>query len=345
MTVSRRLPPRGTLRLPTKHISSAFNDMIDLAARYGIVVFLNPIETGGWLSVLQANGATKAFNYGAYLGNRYKNFGNIVWMSGNDFQSWHSASDDALVQAVALGIRSADSNHIQTIELNYNLSNSLDDSGWAPIVSLNAAYTYYPTYAEVLQAYNAAIMPVFLVEANYEGEQLVADYGGPLTIRLQAYWTMLSGAAGQLFGNHYIWQFSSGWQANLDTPGALDMRHLGDLFAPLHWYDLIPDQNHSVVIAGYGDYATTGALQDSNYTTAARTSDGSLIVAYLPKPTTLTVDMTKLRGPAQARWFDPASGASTSIPGILANTGSSQFTPPGANSAGDPDWVLVLNAN
>ena len=62
-------------------------------------MFLDPIETGGWLGVLQSNGPAKAFAYGQYLGKRYAKFRNIVWMSGNDFQEWSDPSLDALVLA------------------------------------------------------------------------------------------------------------------------------------------------------------------------------------------------------------------------------------------------------
>ena len=82
---------------------------INLAAANGMVVILAPIETIGWLRTLRANGIDKAFAYGQYLGNRYKNFPNIIWMHGNDFQSWKDATDTALVQAVARGIRTAES--------------------------------------------------------------------------------------------------------------------------------------------------------------------------------------------------------------------------------------------
>ena len=94
--------------------------IINLAAENGMVVILDPIETIGWLRTLRANGVDKAFAFGQYLGNRYKNFPNIIWMHGNDFQTWQNATDDALVQAVARGIRSVDSNHIHTVELNYS---------------------------------------------------------------------------------------------------------------------------------------------------------------------------------------------------------------------------------
>ena len=215
----------GDLSTPNPAYFQRVDDMINLAAKHNITVFLDPIETGGWLATLENNGATKDYNYGLYLGNRYKSFPNIVWLNGNDFQTWTNQTDDADVTAVADGIKAADPNHIQTVELNYNVSSSLDDPNWAPIVQLNAAYTYYPTYAEVLHAYNqSASVPVFMAEANYEFEDNTGmDYGSPATLRLQEYWTMLSGATGQIYGNHYTWTFTSGWQSNLDTPGVAQL--------------------------------------------------------------------------------------------------------------------------
>src|SRR5215468_9406094 len=69
--------------------------------------------------------------------------------------------------------------------------------------------------------YNAAnFVPVFMEEANYEFEDNTGmDYGDPETLRKQEYWTMLSGATGQLYGNHYTWTFESEWEQNLNTPG------------------------------------------------------------------------------------------------------------------------------
>ena len=167
----------------------------------------------------------KAFAYGQYLGNRYKNFPNIIWMHGNDFQSWRDATDDALVQAVARGIRSADPNHIHTAELNFLTSGSLDDPSWAPLIELDAAYTYFPTYAQVLNEYNRPdAKPVFMVEANYEFEHNpLTDGGSVQNLRRQEYWTMLSGATGQLYGSAHTWRLEKGWEANLDTPGVMQL--------------------------------------------------------------------------------------------------------------------------
>ena len=47
--------------------------------------------------------------------------------------------------------------------------------------------------------------------------------------------------------------------------------------------------------------------------------------------------------PVTARWFDPSANTFTVIAGSpFSNAGARQFTPPGKNSAGEPDWVLVL---
>jgi hypothetical protein len=100
------------------------------------------------------NGETACRNYGRYLGTRYANVDNILWMSGNDFQGWQDPANDAVVRAVALGIRDNDVRHLHTTELNYLVSSSLDDPTWAPILGLNATYTYYPTYARLRQDYN-----------------------------------------------------------------------------------------------------------------------------------------------------------------------------------------------
>jgi len=84
----------------------------------------------------------------------------------------------------------------------------------------------------------------------------------------------------------------------------------------------------------------------SEYCTAAKTSDGSFVVAYMPTQRTITVNMSRLKGPAMASWFDPTSGKFQTIAGgTLQNSGLHQFAPPGKNRDGDGDWVLVLNAS
>jgi Protein of unknown function (DUF4038)/Putative collagen-binding domain of a collagenase len=365
----------GDIATPNTAYFQRVDDMLRIAAGHGMLVLLDPIETISWLDILRKNGTSKAFGYGRYLGHRYKDFPNIIWMHGNDLQSWRNAADDDLVQAVARGIRSVDANHIHTVELNYQTSGSLEDESWAPLVEVNAAYTYFPTYAQVLTEYNRQnFKPVVMVEANYEFENLAGDVGSTQTLRRQEYWAMLSGAAGQLYGSAHTWRLQKGWEANLDTYGVIQLSHMKNLFASRKWQDLVPDQTHTVVTAGYDSFSCRvgqfaayrskdpdslfsralvrirkrsgiGSITSNTCATAARTSDGSLVMVYMPTIRAITVDMSKLSGATTARWYDPTSGEYTEVErSPFANEGSRQFIPSAANKSGEADWVLVLEA-
>jgi hypothetical protein len=333
------------LSKPNETFFARCDQMIGLAAKYNLLVFLDPIETGGWLTNMVNNGPKACYDYGKYLGNRYRRFDNIVWMSGNDYEGWRDSRNDAAVTAVAKGIKATDTRHIHTIELGGNFGLSTDDPNWAAIVSLNAAYTYFPTYAEVLKGYNcASVMPVFMVEACYDFESLGQEHvATPATLRREEYWANLSGATGLIYGNHYTWTFARGWESHIDTAGAAQLANLKSFFESRAWYSLVPDQAHATLTAGYGTFSSKGTVDANDYATAARTPDGRMAIAFAPTIRPLTIDMTRLSGRVTARWFDPANGAYIAIEGSpFSNTGSRSFTAPGANHDGDGDWVLVL---
>jgi hypothetical protein len=330
---------------PNEAYFARCDGMVRLAQKHGLLVILDPCETIDHLKPMLKNGPEKCREFGRYLGSRYQGFDNLLWMHGNDFQTWKDPVHDAVVLAVARGIKEKDPRHLHTIELNYLVSGSLDDARWAPLIDLCASYTYYPTYAQVLKDYNRDnAKPVVMIESCYEFEQ----ESTPAVLRRQEYWSILSGAAGQLYGNGYTWPFKAGWKDKLDTPGAIQMAYVQALFVPRLWHQLVPDQKHKVVTAGYGtfDGSTTPGnayVMTSDYVTAARTPDGTLVMAYLPSLRTVTVDMTQLSAPATARWYDPSRGTYSMVKGSpLPNTGQQKFTPPGNNGDGDGDWVLVL---
>jgi len=330
---------------PNEQYFARCDRMIQLAAKHGILVILDPCETIDHLKLMITNGVDKCRDFGRYLGRRYRSFDNLLWMSGNDFQSWKNPQHDAVVKAVALGIQDEDTRHLHTVELDYLVSGSLDDPGWTPIISVNATYTYYPPYAQVLKDYNRTnFLPVIMIESDYEFEREAT----PAILRRQEYWSNLSGAAGQLYGNGFTWPFKAGWKDKLDTPGANQMAYVKALFEPLAWYNLVPDQDHKVVTAGYGTFDSTTTpgnryVMTSDYVTAARTPDGSLVMAYMPSLRPLTINMVKLSSPARGRWYDPSRGTYINIGGSpFVNSGTHMFIPPSNNADGDGDWVLLL---
>jgi len=205
-----------------------------------------------------------------------------------------------------------------------------------PWLTLSSSYTEQANISSrVLADYQATpALPTFLIEAYYEGSL----QGQPLLttagIRQEAWHALLSGAAGALYGHHTIWPFDAGWEAAMASDGAKSMAHLYGFFDALGWWKLAPDAGSKLVTGGRGTLGTTG------YVAAALAADGSLGVAYVPDGREITVDMAQLKGSVTARFFDPAAGTFSSVPGSpFANTGSQKIDPPGGNDA-----VLLLEA-
>jgi hypothetical protein len=326
----------GDFSTPNPVYWARVDTMIQEAANHGITVFLDPAETGGWLGTIDSNGQAKDRAYGVFLGNRYKSSPNIVWQSGNDFQSWSNTTDDTNVLAIAKGIASVDPGHVQTSELNFLNSSSLDDPRWVGTATMNSAYTYWATYDQVLHSYaQTPTTPTYMVEANYEGEN---NLGGlpttDETLRRQEWWTMTSGATGQLYGS-VNWRFLSGWQNRLDTPAVAELSVMRSFFLSEPWSEFAPDA--SFITSGRGTYNGSGTqVLNSDYATATVTPDGAHAAVYIPTARTVTVNLSRLQADATARWVDPTTGT--------AQPATAPFSTPGSHADGASDWVLAFDA-
>ena len=350
-------PDSYDLSTPNEAYFSHVDLIVTMAATNGLNCLLHTLDVPSWLTGLKANGTNKCFAFGQYLGNRYKNYTNIIWVHGMDYNSYNTPADDNVVIAVAKGIQSADTNHLHTGDFSsplYNHSDCLNASTWWGIMGLNWVYTTDPQYAQSLLAYNRTnYIPTFLGEARYEyeGQDVPGlDYYGSRNVeRRQNYWALMSGAnAGFLYGNKSVWEIIAGWNnsTNLHSPAIVDIQYLCNLFVPRQWYGLVPDQSHALITAGYGTYSTNGIPSTNNYVTAAKTANGTLGMVYTPVSATLTVAMTNFSGSVTSRWYDPSAGTFTAITGSpFANTITTNLTTPGNNSVGDGDWVLVLESS
>jgi len=311
--------------------------VIGKAAEKGMLVMLTPAYMGseggneGWYQEMTQNGATKLRAYGQYLATRFRAFDNILWVNGGDFDP----PETTVLRAIANGIRSIEPKWPHTFHGARGTS-ALGFLGTSePWLAVNNIYTQVDdVVSEAFTEYNRSTMPFFLIEAIYENE----SGAGAHTVRQQAYQAALSGATGQVIGNHPLWRFASGWRAALNSAGSRSMIHLRALLEARQWHLLVPDQSGTVLTAGTGTGASRAAT--------ARASDGSFVLAYTPSVRTLTLDLARLAGPnVLARWYDPTNGAFTAITASsFAASGSRTFTPPSANADGDGDWVLVLES-
>ena len=334
---------------PNENYFAHADHVIKLAASKGIAVLLAPSYLGyqggpdGWYSAMRAN-ARKLRDYGRYLGQRLGANPNIVWTHGGDFDP--PPADKQLVRDIALGIRELDAASLHTAHCAPETSAS---DYWAgeTWLQINSIYTYQDIPTKARAAYGVS-MPFFLLESRYENEPVPPV--APSQLRAQAYQALLSGAMGQIFGNHPIWHFNGpgvypspappNWEAWLNSPGAIGMTHLRSLLVKFEWWTLVPDLSNALLTGGLG----SGPLERA---VAAKASDGSFGLVYAPTTRAVTIDMQQLAGPrVMARWFDPAAGTFTSVAGSpFPNLGSTNIATPGRNASGSSDWVLVLESS
>ena len=120
------------LTTPNEAYFAHIDRILNLAATSGITVFLGPLDAVFYRyePLMVNNGVNKCRAYGQYIGNRYKNFPNIVWQHGNDYDyPTVTAGGDPYTMAVALGIKEHDTNHIHTIELGAPAAHSMIRTG------------------------------------------------------------------------------------------------------------------------------------------------------------------------------------------------------------------------
>jgi len=349
----------------------AFADsIIDLTGQKGMLVNLAPMflgfngkEAGWWADLTNgANTQSVAYNFGRYVGQRYKSRKNVIWIIGGDYFPPAGSEGEARLLKFMQGIKEAGATQPWSGDWSAACL-SVSEELFAPLMDLDAVYTYgmlgHPgaTYDEARAGYQSSPpRPAYLKETGYEDESWFP--GDPASVRMYEYYAILGGSTGgAFFGNRDVWKFATDrwwydpknfghgqWKKAMESAGTMDFVVLGRLLDSIDWYLLVPSElsgMKKLVVRGGGGYGTT------DYVVAAATSDRRALLAYVPptrkSPVKITVDMTALSGRARGSWFDPSCGASTEITNeAFLNIGTREFTPPGMNSAGESDWVLVL---
>jgi hypothetical protein len=319
-------------------------DRLLLAMKHrGMLVILFPAflgygcsGLGGWCDDMVAQSDAAMFEYGQWIGNRYKDYGNILWMTGGDTVATGAALSRN--NAVVSGIRSVDSDAIFSLEPIRDSVGGIDS--YVNVVDINAVYSGDDPQTLVHRAYNHN-RPFMLQEARYENQ-----YGyGLFEVESQALITYLGGGlVGHIFGSCPLYGFGStditascyiqtppfdNWQNNLNSPGSLALGSIGKLMASRKWWTMVPDYANAVVLSPKGTAF--------HYVATAREASGETVMVWAPNSNQITVDMTKIGGSqANAWWYNPDNNSSTFV-GVYATTGTRQFSPPNVRR------VLVLD--
>jgi hypothetical protein len=246
----------------------------------------------------------------AWLTNRYLNNKNIIYCM---YPHADPASFPMIRTAVQGILENDKGNHMITMHPDPSPASSsfMHSEFWLSFNTLQTWSTDLMNYDMVRSDYvRNPIKPVVDGEARYEEE----DGTTPLEVRRAGYWSCLAGGF-YTYGHRDNWKSPQAWRSWYASPGAIQMKIMGDFFRSIDWWKMVPDQ------AIFGKW--------TNGNVAARSSDGEWIVVYLTDKTPVTINLKYITAFSNATgwWINPLTGERTRID-EYATTESKTFTIP-----------------
>lgn len=335
--------------------------IIRKAAEYGLVIALLPtwgdkVFADRWGKGPEIFNTRNAGSYGEWIGKRYKNQPNVVWVLGGDRTPRKDSEDTHVWRKMAEGIIKGCGGESNALVSFHPQPNAVDMGGsshwfhndaWLDFNMLQNGHCRDEVmYDKISFVYNRTpVKPVLDAEPIYEDHPVcfnAADLGtsNAYDIRKYAYLDLFAGAFGHTYGCHDIWQMYDTnrepvngphmtWREALNLPGAHQMGLVRKLMESRPVLDRVPDQ--SMILENQEGPATR--IQ------ATRGKDYAFVYLATGKP--VTVVGGKISGKEYAaHWLEPRTGKITKV-GIFPNQGQRQFKAP--SSGYGKDWVLILD--
>jgi hypothetical protein len=346
--------------------------VIDTARRHGLYVGLLPCW-GNWTNLPgEKNLITpdNAERYGRWLGERYRDRPNIIWILGGDRHCpWESARTTwhRCARGIALGINGREDYRglCMSWHARARSSHAFHHAPWLTFNMLQSAHwkdrnlqleggllhDYFleppkpcmdsePVYEEMVYRFWA--MPPNADPSTFER----AD---SYYVRKPRYSAVLAGGCGTVYGCNDIWQWYSSkhspiafanrsWKDSLDLDGASQMQWLRLLFEHRPWHKIIPstDWYNTIVVTGLD-------AEDHGFLAAATSTDRSFAMVYSSEGVPFMVVTDAVHGPTyKAWWFDPRNGQAREAGRGRTSSEAVRFEPPsrGINN----DWMLVIDS-
>jgi hypothetical protein len=298
--------------------------------------------------------ASNAKTYGKWIGARYKNQKNIIWILGGD-RNPRNENDVAVWRAMAEGIAEGVGGNDKALMTFHPQPNGVEDGGsskwfhndaWLDFNMFQTGHCRENNLWDRIEVvYNRKpVKPVVDGETLYEDHPVcfnAADLGvsSAYDIRKHAYIDVFAGAFGHTYGCHDIWQMyaphrtpingtARPWYVALDLPGASQMKYLRALIEARPFFDRVPDQT-----------IITNALSANDRVQATRGTD--YIFVYTSQGKSVIVNTSKISGKEIiAYWYNPRNGDAKEI-GKFVKKPQQEFTAP--SSGYGQDWVLVID--
>lgn len=349
---------------PNEKYFALVDSVVRLAAQKNIIMALLP--TWGDKITLDFGGSgplvfttENAYKYGEYLGKRYADFSNIVWVLGGDRPPKDNCGNYIDVyRSMAKGIK--EGSRKQTL-MTFHPGGSIWESSpmvhnedWLDFNMIQSGHAEIdqPVWKNILRDWHLLpTKPTIDAEPAYEDHPVnpwptwdsSKGYFRDYEVRKQLYRSVFSGAMGVTYGHHSIWQFYNDkvekvnhpdryWFEALDRPAAFQAAYLKMLIETRPFIDRIPDQ--SIITEGQG-------VENSEYAASFRDKEGRYLMVYLPVGKKITINTFFINSKKiNAWWFNPKNSDLNFI-GINNNIGSASFAPPTLGKGND--WVLIID--
>ena len=273
--------------------------LLAAAAQRGLVLGMLPT----WGYYVNDTGVLNPENarvYGRWLGERYKDQPNIVWINGGD--RIPTGSEDTW-RALARGLREGDGgSHVITYHPCGWRSSAqfFHQDDWLDVNMIE-------TWTEWAKVYPAVLSdtllwprkPVILGEGAYEnGPEYPQGPITPLVVRRQAWWAFMAGGS-FTYGQDQMWRMEPHWTTTFDTPGARQMSIFKAVAISRPWWNMVPDQ---------GLYAS-GVSSERTLNVALRSTDSTCAMLYLASQCHVLIHLDKiLPREVKATWVNPRDG-------------------------------------
>ena len=278
-----------------KHV----DDLVALADRKGLILAMLP-TWGHYVNEAKTITVKNARTYGRWLGERYRQAPNVVWVNGGDRVA---TGFEEVYRELGRGLREGDGGaHLITYHPCGWRSSSqyfhADD--WLDFNMIETWTEWSKIYPAVLSdALLTPRKPVVLGEGAYEnGPEYPQGPITPLIVRREAWWTVMAGGF-HTYGQDQMWRMAPGWEKTFDTPGAAQVAKMKEILTGLEWWELVPDQ---------GLFAT-GVSSERTLNTAMRSRKGDRAIVYLSSQCTVFLHLDKIAArEVKVTWVSPVSG-------------------------------------
>ena len=335
------------------------DSIIDLAATYDLYIGLLPtwgdkIFKDKWGIGPEIFNTNNAYAYGQWIGNRYKDKWNIIWILGGD-RTPRNDNDVEIWRRMAAGVQDGVGGKDKAFMTFHPQPNKVEDGGsskwfhqdeWLDMNMFQTGHCRENNVWErIAVAYNKTpTKPVIDGEPIYEDHPVCfneRDLGtsSAYDVRRNAYLDIFSGTCGHTYGCHDVWQFYDtsktpingphyAWKVALNLPGANQMKYLKHISSSRPIQDRV--LNTTMIIDPLYEHNRVLSIRGKDY-----------IMVYSSEGYSFELKLGNINGKKlQTYWYDPKNGKSIKSD-IVENKGIKRFIPP--NKGYGKDWVLVLD--